>query len=482
MAPSNATPSADGGSAKKAPKVNAYQEIGVTGLKRTSGIIQEEYLRDLAGQNGVRIFKEMRDNDAIIGGIIFAITMFLRKVEWRVEPFSDDKADQEAADFVRDCMDDMSQAWPDFIDEVLTMLVFGWSYFEIVYKKRNGLDVKEGSSKYTDGKIGWRKFAIRSQDTLHKWQFDDDGGIQAMIQQAPPEYDIVPIPIEKALLFRTSVHKNNPEGRSILRNAYRSWFYKKRVEETEGVGIERDLAGLPMVEVPAEYLSKAATADMKATVAAFRDLVRNVRRDEQEGIIFPVAFDEDGNKMFEFKLMAAGGSRTFDTSAVIERYDKRIAMVVLADFILLGQDAVGSYALSVSKTGMFQAALEAWMDSIASVLNTHAVPRLFKLNGMNTERLPQIEHDNVQAPTLEELGAFLSSLTGSGAGVFPDTELENVLRRRAGLPEKEDKDQDDIEEQNERKGTDVSTETPGGKPANQQQPPPEEAPAEGEAQ
>ena len=58
------------------------------------------------------------------------------------------------------------------------------------------------------------------------------------------------IPMSKALLFRTKSRKNNPEGRSILRNAYRSWYFKRRIQEIEGIGIERDLAGLPVMHGP----------------------------------------------------------------------------------------------------------------------------------------------------------------------------------------------------------------------------------------
>ena len=31
----------------------------------------------------------------------------------------------------------------------------------------------------------------------------------------------------QALLFRTKSRKDNPEGRSILRNAYRPWYFKE---------------------------------------------------------------------------------------------------------------------------------------------------------------------------------------------------------------------------------------------------------------
>jgi hypothetical protein len=34
-------------------------------------------------------------------------------------------------------------------------------------------------------------------------------------------------------------------GRSILRNAVRSWWLLKRIQEHEAIGIERDLPGFP---------------------------------------------------------------------------------------------------------------------------------------------------------------------------------------------------------------------------------------------
>ena len=41
-----------------------------------------------------------------------------------------------------------------------------------------------------------------------------------------------------------------------------------------------------------------------------------------------------------------GGRRQFDTDTIIKRYELRIAQSVLADMILIGHEAVGSYALS----------------------------------------------------------------------------------------------------------------------------------------
>lgn len=456
-------------------KVDGFKEIGVSGLDRKDGWINEEFLRELADLSKfVKAIQEMTDNDHTVGSFLFAIDMFLRKVQWDVVPFDDnEETDLEAAQFLRECQEDMSHSWQDFISEALTMIPFGWSTFEVVYKKRNGPQKESSkvpSSKYSDGKIGWRKFASRSQDTVERWDFDENGGLRGWIQKAPPEYEEVEIPIEKALLFRTVVRKGNPQGRSMLRNAYRAWKYKTRFEEVEGVGIERDLAGLPVAWVDAEYMMKSATQEQKAFVNELKKIVVNVRRDEQEGLILPLMYDENGNKLFDFELMSSSGARSIDVGAVIERLNKYIAMTVLADFIMLGQDSVGSYALSTDKSGMFQAALECFLDSIETVLNMYAVPRLWEINGLDMERMPRFKHAKVQEPDLEQLGSFITALTGAGAPMFPDPDVENVLRKRAGLPERKVKAEDDAESQYEDdlegQSSDfgIRTRSTGGKP------------------
>jgi len=422
-------------------KINPYVELGATGLTRFGGWISEEWLNDLQGVKGIRIYKEMRDNDPVIGAILFALKMLIRQASWRIDAAGDSQADREAADFLKSCMGDMSHSWNDFIAEVLSMLVFGWSLHEICYKRRLG-DNRDPAkrSKHNDGRIGWRKIPIRAQETLFEWVFDDDGGIKAMRQQPPPDYKLRAIPIEKALLFRTETSKNNPEGRSILRNAWRPYYFKKNIEEIEGIGIERDLAGLPVALVPPELLSPNATDEQKAVLKSIKELVTKLRRDEMEGVVFPAEDLPDGKKTgYKLTLLSAGGNsrRNFDTNAIITRYDQRIAMTVMADFIMLGHEKVGSFALSSSKTELFSLAVGAILDSIEEVLNTYAVPRLFSLNSFQgLSGLPKLVHGDVETPDLKELGEYISALAGAGVNLFPDDQLENYLREAANFPKK----------------------------------------------
>lgn len=414
-----------------------FRELGVTGLSRDGGVVRDEYLRELQGDRWLAVVREM-GNDPIVGAIMFAVEMLLRRVPVSVQPADQSGTAQDLAQFVEECIGDMSADWADTLAEILTMLPYGWAYMEVVYKQRGGdVDAPERRSKYADGRIGWRKWSIRSQETRERWEFDDTGGVQGMWQRT--NTSTVMIPIEKALLFRTTQRKSNPEGRSVLRSAYRAWYFKRNVENIEGIGIERDLAGLPVAKVPPGVLA-AETDGERAQLAAIKEIVTNIRRDEQEGVLWPLVRDDNGNELYTLELLSTGGERQFDTGAIIQRYEQRIAMSVLADFILLGHEAVGSYALSATKASMFKSALQAWLTSIAGVINAHAIPRLLRLNGMDVTLAPQFTFGAVGDVDIETVIAFVKEMGAAGMSFFPSPELENKLRGDVGLPPLTDED------------------------------------------
>ena len=374
-------------------------ELGVTGVKIFGGMVSEEFLRQLTGLRGTRTFREMSDNDPVIGAMLFAIDKLLRNVKWAVEPCNQTDEAKKVAEFVNECKDDMEHTWAEFLSEIMSFLTFGYSVHEIVYKIRGGIETDDLSkkSKFSDGKIGWRKMPIRAQETIWRWNLDpkNTNYIQS-VDQLPPLGGMVTIPMDKVLLFRTESRKDNPQGKSVLRNAYRPWYFKKRIEEIEGIGIERDLAGLPVAWVPPNLLLPNASPEEKATLAMIRKSITSIRRDEQEGVVWPLSYDENNNKIYDLTLMSTGGSRQFDTSKIIDRYDRRIAMTVLADFILLGQSKVGSFALSADKTDLFSLVILAWLQCIAGELNTKAVPKLLKLNGIPLELAPSFKPGDVE--------------------------------------------------------------------------------------
>lgn len=425
---------------KAKPSSTDFMEVGSAGLHQNGGIVADDFLRQLQGKQKYANFREMADNDPVVGGYLNGIEMIVRSVDWSVKPAdeNDERAVAEA-EFVSGCLTDMSTTWDDTLASILTFLVYGFSYHEIVYKYRKGYtnDAKT-QSKYNDGRIGWRKLPIRSQDTVQKWEFDTNGGIQGMWQLDPnaPEKGLVYLPIDKCLLFRTTTKLNNPEGRSILRNAFVPWYYKRRIQEIEAIGIERDLAGMPVAYVPPQLLSNNATSEERSALDAIKQIVRNIKRDEQEGIVFPLAYDPDTKlPAYDLKLLSTGGRRQFDTNEIVTRYDQRIAMTVLADFMLLGHEGVGTQALSVSKIELFLTSLTAYLSQISETFNQYAIPRLMRLNGVNEELSPYLTYSPPKNIDLDGIAKYITALAQAGAPLFPDQDLENYLRGLAGLPE-----------------------------------------------
>lgn len=421
-------------------KISPYwmSPIGQSGLNRWNGNVDEEWLPELQGREGMRRYREMAEGDAIVGAMLYAIEQILRTTSWTVERGGDSNLDHEKAEFLKSCMEDTSHTWSDFISEVLSMLPYGWAYTEITYKQRLG-DHKDSRkrSRFNDGRIGWRSLAIRAQTTLDQWDFDEDGGVNGWWQIAPPDNKRVYLPMEKGLLFRTKLARNNPEGMSVLRTAYEAYYYRKNLRQIEAIGIERNLVGLPVIYAPMELFAEDASPDHKAVLDYLRQMATNIRMDEQSGIVMPR--DPANKDAFAIELLSHRGRSSINdaVSGPIQRYSQEIAMSVLADVILLGHGQVGSYALSSTKTDLFGHALNAYMDSIQQVLNRYAVPRLFRFNTFpETERLPMFKHGNVMVPDLKELGQYVYHLARAGMKMFPDLNIENELLRVANLPER----------------------------------------------
>jgi hypothetical protein len=413
-------------------------ELGVTGLRRIGGYVEDEFVPQLRGRKAVQIYREMADNSAIVSAWFNTVSQLVRQIEWRVEPASSSSEDRKNAEFLEQNMDDMEHSFGDFIVEMLSLLIYGWSLAEIVFKRRNGLWAtdKANHSAFDDNQIGWRKMPIRAQETLLRWIFAENGDVEAMVQLSPPYYKTVVLPMTKCLLFRNRLNKGNPEGYSPLRGMWRSWFMIKRFEEIEAVGIERDLTGLPVGKLPASYLNAKPGTKEYEMVQAFKKMVTAVRRNEQEGLVIPTEYDPDTKQpLFDFELLTSGGTRQFDLDGIITRYETRMLQSVLSDFIMTGhEDSGASYALHTDKSGIFETGCNFYAQSIAEVLNRDAVPPLFALNGNKPKALPKIVPNDVNPPDLTQLAEFMTALAQAGVQWFPDPVLEAFLRDAARLP------------------------------------------------
>lgn len=424
-------------------KVPSLDILGWSGLKQQGGSIDDEFHRALKGDRGKKLLREMADNDPIIGTIVQAISTFVRQTEIHVRNPSESSEGAMHKEFVEQCLDDMSASFDDTMSEIVrSMIVFGFSYLELVYKMRDG-DHKDPkrNSDYDDNKIGWRKWGVRPSETINRWAFDDDGGIKGAYQLQQSGGEIF-IPIEKSLLFRTEVINGNPEGRSMLRNSFTSYHYVKNLREIEAIGIERDMTGLPVLRVPPSIMAASAGSRESAIRSDLEKLGQQIRRDERAFMMLPAKEYGGQSTGYDFELIASPGSHSIDTDVVIRRYESRMAMPLLAEVMFLGVDGGQGLGgkLGEVKLEMFERSITALLERIASPINDFAIPRLMRLNGYEDRAAyPVFSFGPVARPRLEELGAFLQRVGQAGV-VVPDRTLENYVREQAGLPQAEDEE------------------------------------------
>lgn len=391
-------------------------EIGSSGTKWSQGVPQlprDEFLSALQGTNGIKIYQEMADNDPIVTAVLHAIKQVLREVRWSVKSSQVD-ADTEDANtaFLKENMRSMEHSWGDFMSDVYSMFTYGWALFEQVYTLR-------------DGKLWWKKVAHRSQSSLYGWEVGEHNETTGMWQSTHHGVEKVFIPFTKCLHFVTEHKSGNPEGYSILRGAYRPWYYKKNLEEIEAVGAERDLVGMPELTPPEGFKMDDSSTETNEALNWAKNILTNIRQDEQAGLLKPPGW--------EFRLVPSPGQRAFDVNEIINRYSKEIAMTVLAQFIMLGMERTGSYALAKELVDIFYMSLESWADYIATVINRQGVARLFALNNI-TENIPYIVHTSVRRQDLRDMAYFVSSLFDANKISLGD-ELTSYLERYGRLHE-----------------------------------------------
>jgi hypothetical protein len=428
---------------KKLSETEAKKVLGVAGDNTYNGQIRaDEFLPELRGKKAIRKYREMRDNDSTIGAVMYATEQVLRDVDLKVMPANDSAEAKEEAEFVKSVLDDMDHTLDDHIAESLSNLSYGFAWFEVIYKRRIGPTERSDKkrSKYTDGRMGVRKIAIRAPWTISRFDVDQQtGDVKGIYQDGSGYNNSNYIPTRKSLYYRTTTINGDPAGRSILRNAYTSYEYVNNLQSIEAIAVERELAGIPVARIPAEYLSGDATAAQSGFVNNLQSILRDVKFNEQGYIILPSDTypDKDGaptnQKLVDVELMSSSGSRNIDIDPIVRRYQHDIARSVLSEFLMLGGGSTGSYALSKSKTDLFLRALESYIQAIVDVLNKQLVERLWELNGLNYDLMPTIVAGDVAPHDLREIAAFLRNLNGADINVSDHPEVIQDLMDIAEL-------------------------------------------------
>jgi hypothetical protein len=415
--------------------------VGYNGLSVIAGQVLEEEDKDLRWPQSIKTFKKMLKHGTIAPAVDYVQTMIAR-VPWYVKPA--EGYEDEHKPYVKSLtsmMGDMDDSWLYTIKNITSFVPFGFAAVEIVPRYR----LRSRGSKYNDGLVGLKKLALRSQDSLVGWEYKNKGRDLAGVWQrvnipagvedrqrinVDGEKTKVLIPIEKMLLFRNNPLKDNPEGRSPLASIYRSWKYLTAYEENQANSVSADVHGLKVLYMPPQYMSDDAPQEYKNIYEEYKNIMRNMHIGKESCMILPQIVDDvSGEQFFKFEIINATGQKANDVRGIIEDYKKEILTALYADFLIMGQEGGGSYALSESKLSVVELMIEAKLEEIRDVFNHKLIPLLFRENGWETDVYPTFEFGDVSDISLAEWAkAFQQISAGKGIPKVPSTINETLAK------------------------------------------------------
>lgn len=413
-------------------------EVGTLGLQHSNGVILEDDRTEMQYPECLNTFQKM-SHDPIIQSANNIIDLMIARTKWEFKaPNGSPLRSRKAAEFLNYCMNNLDdgETWRTTIDEIGSYRIYGFHVAEKVFTK-----VKDG--KWA-GKLRWSKLATRSQKTISKWIFDDMSrrldricqetkyiysGIYSTTKPLDPEIEI---PRNKFLLFTYGKKNGNPTGVSPLVGCYIPWKMKALIEEYELIFIAKNMSGVPVMGIDANFLSKAQsdTTSTEATVLAeIQTALSELHAGEQTYMILPIAYAENGKELFTFKLVGVdGGVKQNDVDVIVKRKQQEILMNYLADVLKLGSESHGSFSLAESKTNLLSFAIDHHLQLIADVINNDLVPQTLLLNGWDLakEDMPTLSYTDLEQIDLDVFSKFIQRL-GAVSMLPNDPKLLNEI-------------------------------------------------------
>ena len=382
-------------------------ERGSSGTNWRRVLGGSEYNNEMRGYLGLQNMDRMRRSDAAVAGALKIAKTPVLEAQWWVDPADrDDPQAMMIAEFIHNALFEWQTiGWTQFLSESLTMLDFGYSFFEKVFRFTNWKNRQ---------RVIWQKLAPRSVEDVQEWRFDGHGGPDSVSMVGFDGINDVRIPIEKLLVFSYRMESGNIEGRSMLREVYKHWYYKENLYKIDSIQKERHGIGIPVIKLPPNF----SQTDKNLA----NELGRNLRTNEWAHIVLP--------PFWEVEFAEVRG-QTVNVLDSIEHHDGKIYDSVLAGFNREAEKSDAEVQLDIfMKASRYFAAL------IREVINKYAIPELVSYN-WNVTEFPKLKVRHIgQVTDLRTVSFTVRNLVGAGL-LTPDDPLEDYLREINDLPNRD---------------------------------------------
>lgn len=439
------------GFSSEAPKTPLKTtEVGSPGFSVYGGYVQDKNTNDLmSGSTKWTTYSDIVVNTSIVAAGIRSFMNLIQRTEWSVEPAKDidgeDSSDaaKEAAEFFESVMHDMETSWSKIMTKASAFKFNGFSWAEWTAKKRD------------DGLYGLDDIKVRPCHTIDRWDFDPKTyKLNGVVQRDPNTSREIYLPRWKSLYLVDDLLTDLPTGLGLLRHVVDPSRTLKEYLRNEGMGIQRDLRGIPIGRAPIEYLNqlvKDGSIDDKrrnSLLNDMRDLVRIQSKAENTGVVLdssPYYSQQEGGfnvsavQKWSVDMLQGGVNGIADTGAAIDRLNREMARILGVEHLMLG-DGGGSRALSEDKTRNFFLQMEGTLSDVAEGTEKDIVDTIWALNSLDNRLKPTLRYEAVQFKDVAKIAATLRDMATAGAVLSPNDPAIDDVRQLLGLSNQPDAD------------------------------------------
>lgn len=415
-----------------AERIRIPREIGSVGNYKPKTLLFSDISRDLDFPKSIETFRDMSD-DITIASAISAVQVVSSRIPIYVEAYDQSEEHKEKQKFLESCFEDMEHSLQDAIKQIMTFRTYGFSVVEKVYRFRR----RKKGSKHDDNKIGIKKLAFRPQHTITEFRMSEDnrdflGVVQGEFQASHSIYDRrIPlknnnddecfIPKDRMLLFVTDNTTGLPYGRSPLVSCYQTWRDLQKIQDLEYVAMSKNLNGLPLATLPARFLTVDADEDEVDTRMSIIDGISKVGIGEQSSFVLPSDRDEQGNPLFDLKLLQASSSNVTSISAIVSRLKKDMKDLFFND---LTDDGTGT---------LLNMLVESCIKDIFDVINRDLIPELWEMNGWDITKTPKLRYGSLKEVNMADFAKAIQQLSAT-KNIAKTPDNLNVIAEIMGLP------------------------------------------------
>ena len=377
--------------------------------EQTSGLPDLEFMDELSPPDGLEKFRMMERNEPIVGGLILSIKNVIKRVSVDF--------DGDNTDFVLSQLEALPGGIVGLVEDIASAFTYGFYLGEKVWA-------------VDGGKVILKDVIPLYQPTINA--IDNSNGL--VIQQTSVgRYEI---PYKKCVHHIFLKEGRSPYGVSLLRHLYKPYYYKVSCEAAEATGADRDLTGLPLLQAPegfdftaAEESSPHYDPAVAATLDWAVDVVSNVRKDNQQGLVIPAGW--------QFSLVRSDGRSSINTSEIIQRYNSEMAAGLLESFLAAGSSSLTSKGNLEALIRVFLSACDAYIKSIEETINNQIISKICEYNNLAP---PTIRFSSTNVADLADLASFVARLVKTGV-ITPTVPMEKALLAIASLPYENDENQ-----------------------------------------